>query len=127
MAHEIDIEVGKRVRAVRLLRGLTQSDLGVATGVQFQQIQKYEIGKNRISCSSIALIAQVLDVPVADFFTGLPKASHGAKDAEDKPKGLPNLWRDPKAAAILAAIDKLGEQQRKAFLALLFEMAKETT
>src|SRR5215813_14389623 len=44
-----DIEVGRRVRALRMERGMSQTDLGGELGLTFQQVQKYEKGTNRIS------------------------------------------------------------------------------
>lgn len=64
----IDIAVGQRVRAMRELRGLTQTDLAKATGVTFQQIQKYERGTNRVSASRLMLISNALGQPVSAFF-----------------------------------------------------------
>jgi transcriptional regulator with XRE-family HTH domain len=39
--------------------------------VSFQQIQKYESGFNRISCSTLYSISQELDVPLLAFFERL--------------------------------------------------------
>jgi len=64
----IDAEIAKRVRALRLQRGLSQTELSDALGVTFQQVQKYERGMNRISAGRLFRIAEVLDVPVAFFF-----------------------------------------------------------
>lgn len=64
----IDIDVAKRVRALRLQRGLSQNELSDALGVTFQQVQKYERGANRISAGRLLRIAKVLDVPVAFLY-----------------------------------------------------------
>jgi transcriptional regulator with XRE-family HTH domain len=56
------------VRALRLQRGLSQTELSDALDVTFQQVQKYERGMNRISSGRLLRIAEVLDVPVAFFF-----------------------------------------------------------
>ena len=40
-------------------------------GISYQQIQKYEAGKNRISGGKLVHIAQVLDVPVTWFFENM--------------------------------------------------------
>jgi transcriptional regulator with XRE-family HTH domain len=58
----LDREIGDRLRRARKLRGLTQGELGVALGVTFQQIQKYERGVNRVSTSALVLIARALEV-----------------------------------------------------------------
>ena len=68
----IDVHVGKRVRIRRRLLGLSQTDLGNAVGLTFQQIQKYERGANRISASVLFRLSEVLDVPVSFFFDDMP-------------------------------------------------------
>jgi len=66
--HPIDMHVGKRIRMARLLAGITQSTLAAAVKLTFQQIQKYERGANRVSCSMLSEFAEVLNRPVAWFF-----------------------------------------------------------
>ena len=58
----IDVCVGENIKNVRLLRGMRQEDLASASGVTFQSIQKYEKGLNRVSCSRLVKMAEVLDV-----------------------------------------------------------------
>jgi transcriptional regulator with XRE-family HTH domain len=70
--HSIDMHIGTRMRQRRSLLGITQTSLGKAVGVTFQQIQKYERGTNRISASRLFELAAVLDVSVTYFFDGLP-------------------------------------------------------
>jgi transcriptional regulator with XRE-family HTH domain len=62
------MEVGRRIRAQRLVRGLSQTDLGRSLGITFQQVQKYEKGANRVGAGRLTRIAEVLSVPVAFFF-----------------------------------------------------------
>jgi transcriptional regulator with XRE-family HTH domain len=51
---------------------MSQEKLGAALGLTFQQVQKYERGANRIGASRLQQISQILQVPVAFFFEGLP-------------------------------------------------------
>ena len=44
----IDVAVGRNVRIWRMARGLSQAQLASRMGVTFQQLQKYEVGANRI-------------------------------------------------------------------------------
>ncbi len=67
-ADAVDIFVGDRMRAGRTERGLSQSDLGRALGLSFQQIQKYESGANRVSASMLMRASRTLGLPVAHFF-----------------------------------------------------------
>lgn len=66
-AQEIDCAMGKIIRYHRRAADLTQSDLGNASGVKFQQVQKYETGANRISISRLFAIAKALQVAPADL------------------------------------------------------------
>jgi transcriptional regulator with XRE-family HTH domain len=63
-----DAEVGKRIRERRLELGLSQAQLGDLIGVTFQQIQKYELGINRIGASRLGRAADALQVKVNYFF-----------------------------------------------------------
>ncbi len=87
----VDVHVGTRVRLRRTLLGMTQTGLGQAIGLTFQQVQKYERGVNRIGSSRLYDLARVLDVPVNFFFDEMPKAiasksgaaSSGASDGAE--------------------------------------------
>src|SRR3954453_14679471 len=69
MPHPVDVMVGKRVRLRRLQLSLSQTELAQKLGLTFQQVQKYEKGANRISCSRIYEISEVLDTSIAFFFS----------------------------------------------------------
>lgn len=64
----IDRHVGARVRMRRLMLDKTQTELGEALGLTFQQVQKYEKGTNRIGSSRLQHIANILEVPISFFF-----------------------------------------------------------
>lgn len=61
----IDREIGQRIRLRRKAMGHSQSSLGEAIGVSFQQIQKYERGSNRVAGSNLVRVARFLDTTVA--------------------------------------------------------------
>ena len=65
-----DVDVGRRIRAQRLVCRMSQTELANNLGVTFQQVQKYEKGVNRVGAGRLARIADVLNVPVSFFFTG---------------------------------------------------------
>ena len=71
-SHPVDVHVGARMRQRRSLLGMSQTAVGIAVGLTFQQIQKYENGSNRISSSSLFEFAKALDVPVSYFFDEIP-------------------------------------------------------
>lgn len=65
---DVDRLVGIRITALRKARGLSQTALGNAVGVTYQQVQKYEKGQNRVGAGRLREIARLLEVPVSAFF-----------------------------------------------------------
>jgi transcriptional regulator with XRE-family HTH domain len=70
----IDKQVGSRLRTRRIMLNQSQTEIADALGLTFQQVQKYENGVNRISASRLQQLCRILDVPVAFFFEGAPRA-----------------------------------------------------
>ena len=66
--HAVDLHVGRRMRRLRNLLGISQETLAHKLGLTFQQVQKYERGLNRISSSRLFDISKVLNVRVSYFF-----------------------------------------------------------
>ncbi|MDP6603497.1 MAG: helix-turn-helix transcriptional regulator [Rhodospirillales bacterium] len=82
----IDAHVGSRVRARRVGLRLSQTKLGYAIGVTFQQVQKYENGTNRIGASNLYKVAKALAVDVAYFYEGVEESA--ARRARSPRRGL---------------------------------------
>jgi transcriptional regulator with XRE-family HTH domain len=68
----IDMHVGSRVRMRRMMLDMSQTTLGEALGITFQQLQKNEKGTNRIGASRLQQMSHILQVPVSFFFDGAP-------------------------------------------------------
>jgi transcriptional regulator with XRE-family HTH domain len=69
--HPVDIHVGQTLKQLRKMRGLSQSDVAGKLDVSFQQIQKYEVGANRIAASRLFDLSKILGVPASHFFAGV--------------------------------------------------------
>ncbi|MDX8527906.1 helix-turn-helix transcriptional regulator [Mesorhizobium sp. MSK_1335] len=83
--HPADIHVGRQIATVRVLSDVSQAQLARSIGVSFQQLQKYENARNRISASMIYEIGKSLGVPVSRFFEGLPEDG----ESRSEPSPLP--------------------------------------
>lgn len=68
MTQTLDEKLGKRLREIRLMKGISQKTLAQRVGITFQQVQKYESGQNRMSASRLFTIAQRLNVPLDAFY-----------------------------------------------------------
>jgi transcriptional regulator with XRE-family HTH domain len=66
---------------------MSQTKLGGALGLTFQQVQKYEKGTNRIGASRLQHISHILQVPISFFFEDAPKL-RGAPAGNDAAPSL---------------------------------------
>jgi transcriptional regulator with XRE-family HTH domain len=67
----VDEYIAQKLKQFRIAAGMTQDQLGELTGLSFQQIQKYEKAKNRVSASKLFEFSQLLNKPISDFFLGI--------------------------------------------------------
>ena len=67
-ANAIDEFIGARMRERRQALGISQTDLGKTLGVSFQQIQKYESERNRVSAGRLFDICKALNVSLSSMF-----------------------------------------------------------
>ncbi|MDX0322207.1 helix-turn-helix domain-containing protein [Sinorhizobium meliloti] len=67
---DVDATVAN-IRRFRETSGISQKKLGDAIGVTFQQVQKYESGKDRISASKLVETARALGCDLNSLFAGI--------------------------------------------------------
>ena len=112
----IDHGVGSRIAFLRAANGLSQSALASALGVSFQQVQKYETGKNRVGAGRLQAIAERLGVPVSSFFEPEPEATS---------ENGPTLLRVAGAVELLRAYNQItDDQMRRDVIALVKSAAR---
>ena len=96
--------IGKRLRALRKERKLSQVEVDAATGVERSHLSAIENGHGKPSLESARALAQFFDVSLEWLIEGRG------------PKRM-----DPRAAAILAALDALPPGERESYLRIIFE------
>jgi len=112
--------VGKRIRLRRLQLSLSQTDLARKLGLTFQQVQKYEKGTNRVSCSRLYEIANILKVPVSFFFSDKADGRPEVRIAEHLE---PNKLKD--GLRLITAFGQIDDvKTRRKLLALVESMAE---
>ncbi len=67
---DINLFIGSKIKAKRVALGITQNKLGEKLGIAFQQVQKYEKGRNRINMEKLLKIAKIFDVSILYFLKG---------------------------------------------------------
>lgn len=93
--------IGQMVKARRKELGIPQERIAAHLGVTYQQVQRYENGKNRLNVEDIQIIAAILNVPVNYFFGATTEKSPGLSPDERK---ILKLFRKIKNRAGRAAV-----------------------
>ena len=101
----VDHLVGARIRLRRQTIGMTQTELADKIGVTFQQVQKYELGTNRVGASRLAAIAAALEAPVAFFFEEVTPAQ-GTEMGRD---ALMEALRDRTTVELVKAFTRISD------------------
>ena len=105
--------VPRNLRHFRIARGLSQTALGAAVGLTFQQIQKYEKGTNAVPPGRLRQLCEVLGVAPAELFGKQPEI-----DGEPIPQMTPWSYRT------LIALNKIkSDRMRRSIGALIEELA----
>lgn len=112
-----DVEIGRKIRALRLERGLSQTGLANGIGLTFQQVQKYEKGPNRVSAGRLQRIADLLNMPVTFFYDGM-----GAKPKKKDQRNSSLAFVQTKGAMrLLRAYAEIGSRTTKYALVVIAE------
>lgn len=57
---DIEAVIGANFRRARLVSGMSQTEMADSLGITYQQVQKYEAGKNRLAVSTALLAARAM-------------------------------------------------------------------
>lgn len=117
-AQSFDAVLGTRIRAARNQCSISQQELGAKLGVSFQQIQKYEQGRNRVSCVAIIKIAEALSQPISYFLDEAPFKPNS------KAEELAKFAAGHMGTALAEAMVQIPREQQDAVLALARALAK---
>ncbi len=119
---ELERSIGERLKSARLYRRMTLAALAAELGLTYQQIHKYETGRNRISASTLFRIADALGFDPSFFFpagrptaTGQaepPAASVGDRELQSALGRIEDEDVRERLADLLQALQAMGVPQR---------------
>lgn len=66
--NQIDRVIAKNLRQIRIKRDLSLQDVSKRLGIAYQQLQKYEMGINRISAGRLWQLSVVYRYPIQNFY-----------------------------------------------------------
>ena len=65
---QIEIKIGKRIKELRRVLGISQEELSFRSGVHRTYIASLEVGKRNISIVTLEKIVKALEISLYDFF-----------------------------------------------------------
>jgi transcriptional regulator with XRE-family HTH domain len=123
--HATDIEIGAALRRYRKQAGLSQEAVASELGITFQQVQKYENGRNRVAVSTLIRICQFLGISpmnvIGSYFDGEPtepapssRMAMRLAEAEQRVADVRAIVF-PKARPVVAGMDMSSRQDMTTF------------
>ena len=110
--------IGDRIRARRLLLGLSQEALAQTLRLSPQQIHKYEKGQSDIPSSRLEELSKALQAPIGYFF-----GQYG--DDFRLPSDLVEMLAKPRAVRAVQLFEKLNLTQKRAVIELMRALITE--
>ena len=107
------MNIGNKIKAARIAKGMTQEELGKQLGVQKSAIAKYENGRVvNIKRSTLKKISDILDIRASELIF-------------DEQKQFTEGELSPLTIEIMQKVEEMTEDQKKKFLQILSLFGKE--
>jgi transcriptional regulator with XRE-family HTH domain len=120
----IDGLVGERIRAHRMIRGLTQIALAEKLGLTFQQVQKYEKGINRVGAGRLLELADIFQVPIEALFPASATAVEPSQLKADEAREISKFSFSAEGLGLCRAFLRIEDPKlRKTIIALVQELS----
>lgn len=114
-----DVTVGGNVKKRRAICGLSQTDLADRLSISYQQVQKFEHGKNRIGAGRLYRIAKILNCDVSIFFDGIEDLDVAVNTPQFKrTKRMTAFSNTPQGVHLIDAVSNLPADLRKQIVSL---------
>ena len=68
---QVLVNFGKRLKAIRLAKGLSQQDLANEVDIELSQIYRLETAKTNPTLSTLAAVAKGLNMNLSELFKGV--------------------------------------------------------
>ena len=85
--------IGQKIREARAKK-ITQSKLGKALGVTFQQIQKYESGHNALSSLKLLEVSNFFNKPLEYFTSDATELLEKVRPTDNSSVSLPESFKN---------------------------------
>ena len=79
---QVQVEVGNRIRAIRLVKGISQRELARRVGSDPASLSKLEGGQRAATVASLDALARALGVEIADFLSTSTASAPPSSESE---------------------------------------------
>lgn len=110
---ELNRAIGEQIKIARKRQNLTLAKLADGLGLTYQQVAKYETGRNRVSASTLYRVAAIMDVELSFFFDG-------CTPIQQENRGSPSL-NDQSDIELWAALSRVKDRDVRASLSSLLD------
>lgn len=117
MSLSVDQRVGRKIRQLRWKHGTTREELASAIEVTVDQIERFELGSERVPAQTLWRIAGVFRVEVKVFF---PLEADEDPSDLDAISTLADILMNREALRVIRTYDQLSTDERKQ----IYESAK---
>lgn len=118
MHEDVNLDIGHRIRARRLLLEKSQEALATQLGISPQQVHKYETGQSAITAGRLSDVARALDCEIGYFFEQFGQGP-------SLPAELIRLLSQPRVLRVLRNYAQLSPALRLSILDLLETLNRE--
>lgn len=113
MSEDLKLRIGRRVRALRERRGLTQEQLAEGIDRSVETVGNIERGKTLVALDALERIALCLQVPISEFFDEGVKTTAARAGIEAQIRDSVRGLSDVEAEVALQLIDALHRLHRR--------------
>jgi transcriptional regulator with XRE-family HTH domain len=100
MSKEVDLFVGRKIRAKRKVIGLTLSDVAESLDKSTAQILQYEVGNTRVSAGTLYQLSVLFKVEISYFYEGYKEHKKKMQKQDNTLDKIENLDEAKKAKLI---------------------------
>jgi len=123
-ATELSQRVAEVLAELRDARNLSQRDFADSIGVSFQQYQKYEKGRDRLSLEKAMLLCTHLGLPLTVFMEGVSQSAGFGETEQEGFGTAPVVSQTAEEKELLALFARVPKKNKAQFLETVRQLAK---
>lgn len=105
----IEKHIGTQIKMLRISKKISQKDLAATMGITYQQVQKYEMGQNRISVARLWQLCKIFEIsPNALFESVLDEAAPTKAN-----RSIPNQLATSQDIKLMLAFKKIEDGDKR--------------